>query len=532
MALAGYVALLAVFFPFTAEDAWIVARYARNAVEHGELVFNRGEYVNALTSPLDAALRILLHAGVPAPDLAHKLCGILFGLLVLGIGFVTLRPDAAAQVTFLILTALSAPFALWVVGGLETPLLALIVTAFAACLWRAGSERLYTAALLAGMAFLARHDSVLFTAPALLWVMRHQPFSRWLKLGLVAGALPLGWLVFALVYFHDAIPTSFHIKGPGNVGLTIGYNLLYLIDYGLQSGLALVGLAIFALAQGRLIGPSLSSTLGVRAGLWLGLVIAVGAYGLLAATVHMMFSFRLFMPYLPVTAMLAGELLASITRGAPEPGARRILGMLLAIVAILQATLAYAIERWTLNPTRVAEYQYSSAADYRRTFLDTLRDAAAAIEADWRGQADASSRPPRGLTFAAGLLPWQLPDAYIFEALVSWRRACPPDRRKHAHLADYVHLVTPWSGALADQLPGPPERWQQVWQRSTDFDGSATGPRIRRACPPMSTGRAVCPSPSRARARRSRRSRRCRQARTHSSTAAGRWVSCRTGGPR
>ena len=32
VALAGFAALLTLFFPFTAEDAWIVARYARNAV--------------------------------------------------------------------------------------------------------------------------------------------------------------------------------------------------------------------------------------------------------------------------------------------------------------------------------------------------------------------------------------------------------------------------------------------------------------------------------------------------------------------
>jgi hypothetical protein len=37
-------------------------------------------------------------------------------------------------------------------------------------------------------------------------------------------------------------------------------------------------------------------------------------------------------------------------------------------------------------------------------------------------------------------------------------------------MADYVHLVTPWSGSLEEQLPGPPDRWQPVWQRSVSFD--------------------------------------------------------------
>jgi arabinofuranosyltransferase len=470
VALAGFAALLTLFFPFTAEDAWIVARYARNAVEHGELVFNRGEYVNALTSPLDAFLGMLLHALTPAPILAHKLCAIAFSGLTLAAGYSMLRTNAAAQATFLALTAFSAPFALWTVGGLETPLLALLATLFVACLWRTGHERFYLAAFVAGLAFLARHDSVLFTAPAMIWALRGQPLPRWIGVALVAEILPVAWLVFALVYFHDPLPTSFHLKGPGNIGLTVGYNALYLIDFLLQSGVALVLAAAFALAQGRLIMPTAASTLGVRAGLWLGIALAVGAYGLIAATVHMMFSFRLFMPYLPAMALLVAELLGNIAKGAPEPGARRIAGAVLVILVGLQATLAYAIERWTLNPTRVGEYQYSGAGEYRRNLIDTLPQAAAAIDADWRAQS--TPRRPRVLTLAAGLLPWHLPDAYIFEDLVSWRRACPPDRRKHAHMADYVHLVTPWSGTVEEQLPGPPDRWQQVWQRTTDFDGS------------------------------------------------------------
>ena len=470
LAAIGFAALLALFFPFTAEDAWIVARYARNAVEHGELAFNRGEYVNALTSPLDALLRIVLHALTPAPILAHKLCAIAFSGLALGIGVYILRPDTVAQATFLALSALSAPFALWTLGGLETPLLALLVTLFTACLWRAGHERLYLAALLAGLAFLARHDSVLFTAPALIWALRGQPLPRWIGVALVAELLPVAWLVFALIYFHDPLPTSFHLKGPGTVGLTLGYNALYLLDFLLQSGFALVMVAAFALAQGRLIVPHLASTLGVRAGLWIGVAIAVAVYGLLVATAHMMFSFRLFMPYLPVIALLVAELFGNISKGAPEPGARRATGAVLVVVTLLQATLAYAIERWALNPARVGEYQYSGANEYRRNFIDTLPEAAAAIDADWRAQS--MSRRPRVLTLTAGLLPWHLPDAYVLEDLVSWRRACPPDRRKHAEMADYVHLVTPWTGTIEQQLPGPPERWQPVWQRATDFDGS------------------------------------------------------------
>lgn len=466
--LAGFAALLAIFFPFTAEDAWIVARYARNVVEIGQLVFNRGDYVNALTSPLDALLRIALQATTADPMGAHKLVSIVFSTGALAIGLRVLRGEAAAQLLFLALAALSTPFALWTVGGLETPLLALLATAFAACLWPE-RPRLYAAAWLAGLAFLARHDSVLFTAPALLWAVRGAPFRQWIAGGLIAVILPLAWLVFAFLYFHDPLPTSFHIKGPALDTATVGYNLVYLADFLLQSGLAFVVLAAFALAQGRLIAVPLRAVLRGHGGLALGLAFAVFAYGLLVATTHMMFSFRLFVPYLPVMALLAASLFAAASAGTPN--AARAAAATAAAIAAMQAVLAGATLQWSLNPSRVGEYQYVGASAYGRTFIASLAQAAAAIEKDWRTQSPEEPRPPRVVTFAAGLLPWRLPDAYVFEALVSWRRACAPEARQHALLADYVHLMTPWFGTLEEQLPGPAERWETVWQRTELFDG-------------------------------------------------------------
>jgi hypothetical protein len=35
-----------------------------------------------------------------------------------------------------------------------------------------------------------------------------------------------------------------------------------------------------------------------------------------------------------------------------------------------------------------------------------------------------------------------------------------------------VHLAQPWSGTIEEQLPGPPDRWHMVWQKTTLFDGS------------------------------------------------------------
>lgn len=469
LSLVAFLGLAALFFPFTADDAWIVARYSRNLAVHGELVFNRGEFINALTSPLDAIMRVVWQVLAPAPMTVAKVAGALYAGGAVLIGLLLLRGTPAAQAAFVGLTAVSAPFALWAVGGLETPLLALLATAFAACLWADdGNERLLPAALLAGLAFLARHDSVLFTGPALLWAMRRLPPLRWLAVAAIAAILPLLWLGFAQRYFHDVFPTSFHVKSPTVVALTIRADALYLLDFLLESGVGLVLGATLCVAALR---TKPGARLYGRAGLWLGLGAAILLYGPLVAMSHMMFSFRLLMPYLPVLALLTAEFFAKAIAGVPVPAWRRLVGGTLAALTISQAALAYTIERWSLNPPRVGEYHYVSAAQYRRDFLDLLPQAADAIAADWRKHAPAA-RPPRVLTFAAGLLPWRLPDAYTFETLISWRRACPADRRVLAGLADYVHLVTPWSGSLAAQLPGPPDRFEIVWQRTTVFDGA------------------------------------------------------------
>ena len=50
-----------IYFEFTVDDAYIVLRYASNVWSHGELVFNSGERVSTLTSPLHGIVMTLLY---------------------------------------------------------------------------------------------------------------------------------------------------------------------------------------------------------------------------------------------------------------------------------------------------------------------------------------------------------------------------------------------------------------------------------------------------------------------------------------
>src|SRR5262245_54509226 len=76
---------LAVFWPFTADDAYIYMRYAENLVDTGALVFNQGERVTTMTSPLLALLDALLYALTGATRTAYKVVAVLTWLATLAI---------------------------------------------------------------------------------------------------------------------------------------------------------------------------------------------------------------------------------------------------------------------------------------------------------------------------------------------------------------------------------------------------------------------------------------------------------------
>src|SRR6185503_21051086 len=69
------------YFNFTAEDAYITYRYAENFVNIGSLVYNVGEPINAMTSPLHAILSAALFYATGHTVLSNKLVGLLLLLV-------------------------------------------------------------------------------------------------------------------------------------------------------------------------------------------------------------------------------------------------------------------------------------------------------------------------------------------------------------------------------------------------------------------------------------------------------------------
>lgn len=425
-------------FGFVIDDAYIVLHYARNLVTRGELVFNPGERVSALTSPLHALITAGLYAVLGERTLlAYKL--ICCACVAVG-GWLTFRaqPDRDRSLPVTLVMLVAAPSAaLWTFGGLETPLLFLVVAVFAAKLVRDLREgapltrsSIVQLHLLAAAAFLLRHDSVCFFAPALLMVWGYRSDWASVAIAVALAALPcLAWFGFAWSYYGDLLPTSFYVKTPG-------FGLRGLVSTGLYElmWLTLMGFVpvLVAAAISRSRGNDWRfdrAELVLLAGL-----AATWIYGLSMAQKHMMFGFRHGMPYLPAATAVV---LTEVRRWTLRPPS---LAALLLVVLIADAAHTKRMLDVSVNGYwKSTAYSEADARSLMR-MVDVWKGTAEDIRAHW--QALNPSRSPRVFTYAGGVMPYALPEAYIFEELVSARRLHCMNAQGIAAAADYIHAVS------------------------------------------------------------------------------------------
>lgn len=462
---AGWALLVALFLPFTAEDAWIVLRYAANLAEGQGLVFNPGEQVLALTSPLHALLAAGLHRLLDEPLLVYKGLSILWVGICLRRLLTCLSGEARAGAALLILG--SSPLALWTVGGLETPLLIGLACLLAAEVYEDPDGQRPRAALrtglLAGLLWLGRLDAVLLAGPVVL--QRAVKARSWnnrvllLFLFILPQAL---WMSMAWQVYGDPLPTSFYVKPPQRDWISLWRNGLETLAWGGLTGMLpttvfLLG-ASAAKAETR---DALWSRFRRSWGLWLGVVL-VWLYGLSVARIHMMFSFRFAVPMLPVLALL---LMDGLKQAQLFEG--RAWRVWVVTLGLLQAGLGY----WTLEHSvnglsPLGEYGRLSVRAYAGDFLPILEQQALAGQAHWAAQG--KDRPPVVMTYAAGVLPYVWRGARILEPLVAWRRRCEFNWQMSA---DYLQVMTPRMGPLRTQLAIPMEGLRVVASSVAKFDG-------------------------------------------------------------
>jgi hypothetical protein len=466
------------FFNFTAEDAYITYRYAENFVNIGSLVYNAGEPINAMTSPLHAILSAAIFSATGQTVLGNKILGLL--LLLLSAIFVWHRfsNQPQWQLLALILILISPSVLLWTFGGLETPILLFLATVTVLLVERRPPFKLNLLCLiffLAGLAFLTRYDSILFFLPATLYAVWKTRSIKHVLIAIAGGAiLPLAWLFISISYYGDLLPTSFYVKTPiGNLGGLI-FNGIYIASYLFYVGLLPVVALVFVLLVPKhrtidILYRHFKSIWWLYAGLLLEIL-----YGLTMATHHMMFSFRFFVPYIPSSVILVVGLLrrALETRevdGAVWRPAPLFAGFLFCLTLFQLYQNVYTYNHSVNGLSLVGEYRALGIRDYVR-FIQILRQEALDIEHHWETIDGDRGHRPRIITYAAGMLPYTYKESYIYEKLVSYRHCY--QRSRQGLYADYIHILAPRQGQVEQQLPRPEDTYDLVSSYEMFFDGS------------------------------------------------------------
>lgn len=468
-----YLAVTMAFFPFTADDAYIVARYAENLRSGAGLVFNPGERVSALTSPLHAFVLTPLTLIGNDPLFPYKLISAAGVLATIAWSTVRLSKTVGPW-TLLPVLCLTSPFViLWAVGGLETPIL-LITIAVMTTLAYDGvktNKQLIAIYVLATIAFLTRFDSCVFSIPLVLYLaLRWRgSLASWIAI-FGCAVVAIGWLAFSEVYFGDMLPTSFYTKTPTPDWVQMQRGIIILTSFFIFSGLAWP--AALVAFRTRQTLKTLRVITFERLWLFAGIFLMI-SYGAFAGTKHMMFSYRLFVPYLLPMALLLLSVLQS-----------NFIEKTLLATGILasNAILAWVIFNYTLNPTLMHsaslvglkpigfEYAHQDLRGYADGFVAAMRRNAEDTARHWESTEPEPGRRPRVTTFAAGVLPFEFSQSYIFDSLGGYRHTCSNKWWKKS--SDYIHIITPRQGSREQQLGPLYERLQLVSREVITFDGA------------------------------------------------------------
>mgnify|MGYP000094046812 CR=1 FL=1 len=433
---AVFLALCVLFWPFVADDAYIVGRYAMNAADGNGLVYNIGERVSALTSPLHALLETLFaFAGFDPVD-SYRVIAPLF---VLAGWLIAVRRTGLRGPALVFFTAMSlfSPFVvLWTVGGLETAMLVFLATVFVSrlvVLCRTGvalSRDFIWLGLLVALMFLTRYDSLFVTAPILLAILAVEFRRAALWYGAaVCFMVAASWLGFAALYYGDVFPTSYYVKFALGGRPPID-SLSALLNFTLVSGLVFV---VFLVRPAPMATRTPLSRAILRGGA-IGAIIFL-LYASRASGQHMMFGYRLFVPYL-----MGAALIITVSLGHPRVS---IAGLAVLWQAVMVAVVAFIgvnpapLTRLPVLGQAYAEYELITPAAYG-AFMDILEADAAAITDDWHSRG-LDGQP--SIYLRTGGTGYWLPDFYVYEMLISYRQDCPDEPFRNVAASNYMQQL-------------------------------------------------------------------------------------------
>ena len=314
---------------FVIDDAFISFRYARNFVEGHGLVFNAGERVEGYSNLLWVlAVAPFLRAGVDplaAARLLSVLCVVATFVLLLRVS-VELNGSVDEQGALCAMgLSLNSSFVLWMLGGLETQLMALCVTALLWAVWHERDKPLpaLSAALSAAIVFV-RPEGVAYGAAAGLALVAARVVSgrrvRWAwmwPLGAGLGAFA-GYTIWRFWYYGSALPNVFHAKSGGTLfqaGEGVGYVWSFVSTYG---HLAFIALPLVT----WLTRPRARPLLAVA-----GVLAAAGVAFAVYAGGDWMPGHRFVVPLMPMAYLLLQEGVRDVLHALDRASAPRVAGL-------------------------------------------------------------------------------------------------------------------------------------------------------------------------------------------------------------
>jgi arabinofuranosyltransferase len=232
---------------FFIDDAYISLRYINQWLAGNGLVYNIGERVEGYSNFLWIVLLGLSALSGLDPVFAARLWGIGFSIATLLLVYLFVRrlPFALLSPLFL---ALSAPFAMWTVGGLENPLFMFLAFAGSWLFYREEARGSgWTSSIFWGLLALTRPDGLLFGGVAFLYrVGRLYRLGQWPQRhdylrSLVLVVVVLSHFTWRLTYYGYPLPNTLYAK-------SMGMNLRSFLEggYYIYSSFEIIGGFFFA----------------------------------------------------------------------------------------------------------------------------------------------------------------------------------------------------------------------------------------------------------------------------------------------
>ncbi|HEY8427319.1 MAG TPA: hypothetical protein VIL20_03060 [Sandaracinaceae bacterium] len=317
-------------WPFTVDDAFVLARYARRIAAGLGYTMNDGPPTDGVTGPLALVPALLGELAAGDPVGASKLAGL--ASMAVAVALIVRRALEGGTARALLTAALAttgSTTSAWAVAGLETGLatLALTVLALAVLPRAATAPRPLRRGVAAGLSVAAlawlRPELALASGFLLVALLRADRRAASVALALaLAGASSI--VLFRVAMFGTPLPLSAQAKPPD-----LGHGL----EYAARA-------AWIALGGGGVLALFLSAREGGLAERVATGAVLVHAFAVVIAGGDWMPSFRLFAPVLPLYALAAS---APIAARLGMPG-RRAAGAALAAACLALPTLDLALQ--------------------------------------------------------------------------------------------------------------------------------------------------------------------------------------------